>query len=341
MLRGAISGFGEVSARAHLPGWLSREGVEIVAVHDPVAARRHAAINLIKNIRVYDDFELMLDGEALDFVDLASPPVFHAASARLALEAGANVLVEKPLCLGPGEFDELARVAADASRVLMCVHNWKFAPVYRRARELIDDGSVGVPQYLSLTRLRTEPAGGGGSTGVGGERWRLDPKSGGGILIDHGWHAFYLAQWLLQATPRAVSAHLGFRGSSNLDDFADIRIEFSNGAIAHVHLSWRSPARRTSAIIYSDSALVEIEQGALVISERSGKVSNFTADEISDDSYHAAWFAGVAAAFELAIAQGPSGAISQENLAEARHVTAIIAAARNSAATGGATINLP
>src|ERR1700757_5137682 len=115
-LRGAISGFGEVAAQAHLAGWRTRPDVSIVAIHDPVSARRHQAINLIPNIRVYDDLELMLEGEALDFVDVASPPAFHAVTARSVLEAGANVLVEKPLCLDLAELDDLYALAERNSR---------------------------------------------------------------------------------------------------------------------------------------------------------------------------------------------------------------------------------
>src|SRR5207244_12032040 len=124
--RGAISGFGAVAVRAHLPGWQSRPDVSIVAIHDPVAARRHHAIDLIRNIRVYDDLELMLDGEALDFLDIASPPSFHSAVVKLALEAGVSAIVEKPLCLTLGEFTELSQLAARNKLLLMCVHNWKY-----------------------------------------------------------------------------------------------------------------------------------------------------------------------------------------------------------------------
>ena len=98
-LRGAISGFGEVAAKAHLAGWRTRENVNLGVIHDPIAERRHEAIRLIKNVRVYDDLELMLDGEAPDFVDIASPPALHGTAARTALNAGAHVLVEKPLSL--------------------------------------------------------------------------------------------------------------------------------------------------------------------------------------------------------------------------------------------------
>ncbi|HXN12896.1 MAG TPA: Gfo/Idh/MocA family oxidoreductase, partial [Candidatus Acidoferrales bacterium] len=139
-LRGAISGFGEVAARAHLAGWQTREAVSITAIHDPISERRHEALRLIKNVRVYDDLELMLDGEAPDFVDVASPPGLHHEAARAALAAGAHVLVEKPLALSLGEFDELAALAAEKQRVLMCVHNWKYAPAYAVARKAIEAG---------------------------------------------------------------------------------------------------------------------------------------------------------------------------------------------------------
>ena len=137
-LRGAISGFGEVAARAHLAGWRTRENIAIGAIHDPISERRHEAIRLIKNVRVYDDLELMLDGEAPDFVDVASPPGMHHAAARAALRAGAHVLVEKPLALTLADFDELAAIAAEKRRVLMCVHNWKYAPAYAAARRAVE-----------------------------------------------------------------------------------------------------------------------------------------------------------------------------------------------------------
>lgn len=342
MLRGAISGFGEVAAQAHLAGWLTRQDVTIVAIHDPIAARRHAAINLVRNVRVYDDLELMLAGEALDFLDIASPPAFHAAGARMALEMGVNVLVEKPLCLAVDEFAQLSALAAHASLVLMCVHNWKHSPVYRRAQELITAGGLGVPQYVSLVRMRAAPAGAGGSPGLGGERWRLDSKTGGGILIDHGWHVFYLAQWLMNgAVPRAISAHLGFDRGSQVDDLADLRIEFLGGRLAHSHLTWRAPARRTLATVYGDEALIAIEGNHLTLTDRTGRMSDYSMSDLPEDSYHSSWFAGIAADFARAMNEGASGPTQLENLAEANAAVALIKAARESAASGGVSVTLP
>src|SRR5271167_4642317 len=248
-LRGAISGFGEVAARAHLGGWRSRPNLAIAAIHDPVSQRRHEAIRLIKNVRVYDDLELMLDGEAPDFVDVASPPGLHHEAARTALSAGVHVLVEKPLALTPGAFDELAAIAAEKSRILMCVHNWKYAPAYAVARKAIEADRLGAIRFMSIDRLRTEPAGAGGSGG----KWRASAASGGGILIDHGWHVFYLMYWLLGGEPPAsVSARLESSAGVDVDDVADVRISFGSGALSRTHLSWRAPVRRTSALIYGE-----------------------------------------------------------------------------------------
>jgi len=336
-LRGAISGFGEVAARAHLPGWRTRDDVGIAVVHDPLSARRHEAIRLIKSVRVYDDLGLMLDGESPDFVDIASPPAYHAESVRAALAAGANVIVEKPLCLGVNEFDELAALAAKESRVLMCVHNWKYAPAYAVARKAIEAGRLGEIRFISIDRLRTEPAGAGGSGG----QWRASAASGGGILIDHGWHVFYLMQWLLGGdAPAAISAHLEAPADGDAEHLADLRVAFSSGCVARAHLSWRAPVRRTSAVIYGEHGCLEIEGDHVSLTDRKGAVEDISVVDAADDSYHSAWFGAMAADFIRAVAAGPDSPLVRQNLTEARASLALIEAARQSAANGGLAVKI-
>lgn len=338
-LRGAISGFGEVAAQAHLAGWRTRTEVRIVAIHDPVSERRHHALRLMPNVRVYDDLELMLDGERPDFVDIASPPAWHAATALSALAAGAHVVVEKPLCLAADEFTRLCESASSRRRVLMCVHNWKQAAAYRIAHDLIDSGRLGEVCYVALDRLRTAPAGLASGSGTSG-RWRTAASSGGGILIDHGWHVFYLMRWLMgEVEPVSVSALIA--GASNgIEDVADIRVNFSDGRMASSHLSWRAPMRRTRAMIYGSEAALEVDGDRVVLTARSGASTDITASPEVDDSYHSAWFAGVAAEFEQAVREGPESAVAVGNLAEARVALGLLEAARASGASGGALVKL-
>ena len=337
-LRGAISGFGEVAAKAHLAGWRTRENINLTVVHDPISVRRHEAIRLIKNVRVYDDLGLMLDGEAPDFVDIASPPALHAEAVRAALNAGAHAIVEKPLCLTLAEFDELAKLAREKKRVLMCVHNWKYSPPYASAYRAIEAGRLGAVRFISIDRLRTEPAGAGRSGG----RWRASHESGGGILIDHGWHVFYLMRWLAGGdAPSGISARLESPVGSDVDDLADVRISFAGGCIGRAHLSWRSPVRRTSALIYGERGLIEVEGERVTLTDRSGGSLDLSAADIADDSYHSAWFAGMAADFERAVIEGAQSPLAKLNLEEARATLSVIVAARESASNDSAEIKIP
>jgi predicted dehydrogenase len=337
VLRGALSGFGEVAIKAHLAGWQARSDVRIVAIHDPVAERRHHALRLLKNIRVYDDLDLMLDGEALDFLDIASPPAHHASLAGKALLAGVHVLVEKPLCLEAQDYADLSRAAAENSRVLMCVHNWKFSRAYSRAHSLIAAGRLGEPRYISLTRLRSTPAGYGSP--AGGDQWRRSARRGGGILIDHGWHAFYLLQWLMDARPIRIAARLE-AGVEGIDEAAELRIDFDKSRTAHVHLSWRAPTRRTSALIYGSEGLIEIEGERLVFGARGGETESYAWDTEADDSYHAGWFAVVTDQFVSALAQGNLGALATENAAEVKTALALTLAAKRSDMSAGMPVDV-
>ncbi len=315
-----------------MPGWRRRRDVEIVAIHEPAAARRQAALRT--NIRVYEDLDLLLAGESPDFVDIASPPAYHADAARAALEAGAHVLVEKPLCLDSSTLEALRALAASRGRLLFCVHNWKHSPVYRAAFDAVSAGRLGELYYCMLTRLRTQQA--------GGAPWRVDPViGGGGILIDHGWHVFYLMQWLMGGrAPRSVAAQLGIFAPGVVDEVADLTATFAGDGLGYIHLSWRAPVRRTSAMLYGREGMLEIEDNSIRLTSRSGRREQLPVIEEPDNSYHPTWFAALAEEFEAAIAQGPQGPIAQQNQHEAATALAMLEAAKASHAAAGTPVAL-
>jgi predicted dehydrogenase len=205
------------------------------------------------------------------------------------------------------------------------------------AREVIASGRLGGIHSMSLDRLRTQPAGKGGAGG----RWRQSAASGGGILIDHGWHVFYLMQWLLGgAAPESLTARLDFASGSDADDVAELRILMSGGCVAESTMSWRSGQRRTSATIEGDRGRLDIEGDRVLFTDNAGSVEDLSVADAPDDSYHAAWFAGMAQDFECALRDGSSSNPARTNRAEARNCIAMIEAARLSASRNGEAISI-
>ncbi len=116
--RGAHIGFGNVAANAHLPRWLLRDDVEIVAAADGAPERRSAFRAAAPDGRWYDDATALLDAETLDFVDISTPPGSHAALIEAALERDLHVLCEKPLVTDAAVLDGIAGEAEKRGRVV-------------------------------------------------------------------------------------------------------------------------------------------------------------------------------------------------------------------------------
>jgi hypothetical protein len=78
----------------------------------------------------------------------------------------------------------------------------------------------------------------------------------------------------------------------------------------------------------------------VTLTERSGKVEDLSVDDIADDSYHSAWFDGVAEEFERAVTEGTDSPTASHNLTEARVALMLIEGSRTSAANNGVNIDL-
>lgn len=260
-LRGALIGFGFIQAKGHVPAYLKRSDVEIVAVADTCEARRFLVQDVLPKARVYTDYEILLESEAdnLDFVDIATPPAFHAEIAQAALAKGLHVLCEKPLTCTVTEARDLLKAARESKRVLFPCHNYKHAPVVRAIREIIESGKIGKVRSLTLSTFRNTHA-----KGVTEWRtnWRREKEiSGGGIAMDHGSHTFYLTFEWLKSYPTSVTAKMDNVEPAKWDteDNFSAVLTFPTG-LAHVHLSWTAGVRK---VIYT----IQGERGAITVDD--------------------------------------------------------------------------
>lgn len=338
-LRGAIVGFGNVAAKGHWPALSGSPDVEIVAVADHSAARRDAARVLAPALRVYPSIEDLAAGETLDFVDIATPPSSHVPLAAFALGRGWHVLCEKPLTLEPAAFDRLSACAEASGRVLFTMHNWKVAPIVEAAVAAVGAGRVGAVRHVDVLVFRNQPCKGASDAApVAGRTagdWRQDRRAaGGGILVDHGWHNFYLVLNLVGGDPQTVCAFLTRPDEhpDSLDDSARVTVTFP-GAEAFLHLTWRAPARRNVMIVYGDGGLLTIDDDRLVVASRGcePEETRFPA-ALSAGSHHEDWFRALLPHFVAEVRDESRRGV---NLREAAWCCALTDAAYRSAAEGG------
>jgi predicted dehydrogenase len=334
VLRGAFIGFGNVAAKGHLPGWRSRDDVRIVAATDALSTRRDAFLEACPGGRWYESVQDLLSGEALDFVDICTPPSSHAALIKQALEADLHVLCEKPLVTRVADAQIVAATAAGAGRVVHTVHNWLKAPICRKISALIAEGAIGRPRSIRWRTLRTQPAVAVATDG--GTNWRVDPTiAGGGILFDHGWHALYcMVRW--GGAPRAVAAKLEKRRFHEwpLEDTATVALDLTSGT-GEIYLTWAGEERANTIEIDGEQGSISAAGERVVLRTSSGEQRWACPPSLSEGSHHQDWFVGVAEDFRVAATTG-----DRSNLEEAVLCARLIDLAQRSSAAGGVRLSI-
>jgi predicted dehydrogenase len=205
---------------------------------EPARAAASAAALHIAPARSYADYREMARAEAaredgIDVVSVVTPNHLHARIASAFLEAGIDVICDKPLTSTLGEAVALVHTVRRTGRFFALTHNYSGYPMVRQAREMVAAGELGeirvvqaeYPQDWLSTALE--------DTGQKQARWRVDPAiaGAGGSLGDIGTHAEHLARFIAQLELGAVSADLTtFVAGRRLDDNAHILLRYTSGA---------------------------------------------------------------------------------------------------------------
>lgn len=201
----------------------------------------------LKPERVYGSFEEMIlaekqlpDGERMDFVSIVTPNHMHFAPAKMALENGFNVMMDKPVTLNMEEAKELETIINKSGLLFGLTHNYTAYPMVKEARAMIKSGVLGkirkvIVEYPQgwLSQLLE-------STGQRQAAWRTDPARCGaaGGVGDIGTHAENLAEYITGLKITELCADLTiFVEGRQLDDDANILLRFDNGAKGVLHNS--------------------------------------------------------------------------------------------------------
>ena len=159
-----------------------------------------------------DQLEQVIKENRADRAIITSPDFTHAGLIARALDAGVDVVVEKPLTIDPESTRQIAQAVERTGRQVVVTHNYRYSPRNSGLKELIKNGSIGTPLSVTFEWVL--------DTAHGADyfrRWHRDKANSGGLLIHKASHHFDLINWLLADAPTVVYARGGvkFYGAEN------------------------------------------------------------------------------------------------------------------------------
>jgi len=212
--------------------------------HRPDAGREYAIKLGIDPSRAYGDWKEMLAGEKgredrVDLVTVATPNATHFEITKNFLEAGFNVLCEKPMTMSVEEGEEIVRIAEKTGKICAVNYCYSAYPMVRQARAMIRAGELGKIR-LVVTNFSHGHHGDAGDADNPRVRWRYDPAMAGvsGQFADCGIHALHMASFLCDDQVETLSADFASTISSRqLEDDAMVNFRMSGGTVGRLWTS--------------------------------------------------------------------------------------------------------
>ena len=222
------------------------EGVELVAVGSRSQEKADEFGDMFNVPRRYDSYEGIANDPDVDVVYVATPhPMHHDVVINL-LNAGKNVLCEKPMAMNVAETREMIEAARANGRFLMEAVWTRFRPAMVKVREFLNDGSIGDVQYMTATMGWKNPF---------DPEFRLYNKDlGGSALLDAGVYAVQMVHMVLGEPIETVS--VATLGESGVDENCMITTRYEKGAVANAGITVRANSRNLTMIAGTNGSIV-------------------------------------------------------------------------------------
>ena len=201
--------------------------------------RRHPAA------RVTTRVDRVLADPEVDAVIIATPVYSHYDLTSQALQAGKHVFVEKPLASSSQLADELADMASQRHRILMCGHTFVYSPPVRAVKRMLEAGTLGDIYFISSSRVN-----------LGLHQRDVS------VIWDLGPHDFSILLYWLSEIPTSVRAVGRDSIVTGIADVAFVSLIYASGIVANVELSWLAPTKLRRTVLVGSERMVIYDDGA-------------------------------------------------------------------------------
>ena len=220
-MRVGLVGFGLAGRVFHAPLISSVDGLELAAVverNSDQAAQRYPGITTFRSL------DELLNDTSIDVVVVATPSGTHFQVALQALEAGKNIVVDKPVAVTSAEIAQLMHLASSHSVLLIPFHNRRWDSEFQTITHLLREESLGRLVHLESCLDRWSP-------GAARKPWKDDPAQGGGTLLDLGTHIADQALALFGKPESLAAEVLRERDGEGSNDSFTLRLHFPRFAV--------------------------------------------------------------------------------------------------------------
>ncbi|WDF52076.1 Gfo/Idh/MocA family oxidoreductase [Paenibacillus sp. KACC 21273] len=312
-VRVAVIGCGSIAERRHIPEYAEHPNVELVAFADPIIERTEGYAKRF-DAKAYSDYKELLAAGGFDAVSVCTPNIFHAEMSIAAANAGAHVLVEKPMAVSEEEAQAMIDAAKKNNVYLMVGHNQRLMPPHVKAKEVLQTGKLG-----RVLTFRTAFSHGGP------EFWSIDGKESWffrkneaimGAMGDLGVHKSDMIRWLLDDEVVDVSAFIGTldKKDTDVDDNAICLLRMKSGAIGTLVASWTAyRGEDNGTYLWCENGIMKIgtdPDDQVIVELRDGTVEKYRVGAISTNEKQEV--SGVVDAFIESIVTNTPPSISGE-----------------------------
>lgn len=211
-------------------GWhtqhaLTSDCVNLAGVYDILPEKNELARS--RGIFAYDSFEAVLADPAVDLITIAVPNDFHKEIAVAALNAGKNVISEKPVTLSSVDLTEMIEAARKNHRIFSVHQNRRWDVDFLAMKKIYDSGELG-EVFTIESRIH-------GSRGIPSD-WRGEKEHGGGMLYDWGVHLVDQILQIIKEDIKTVYCRFEHLTNDEVDDGFKLVLTFESGKEAYVEV---------------------------------------------------------------------------------------------------------
>ena len=236
-VRIGVIGFGQWGPN-HVRNLLHIDGCEVAAVCDSRTERMELVQRMFRGTATTTNVDDLFNDPSIDALVVATPVATHFELVQRALQAGKDVLCEKPLAATIDESERLQKIANERERILMVGHVFLYNAAVRFLKADLDAGMLGRVHYLDAVRTNLGP---------------IRPDVG--AIHDLASHDISIFNHLLDAQPLTVSATGAAYLQPGIEDIGFLTLTYPNKVICHVHTSWLNPRKVRQLTIVGDGKM--------------------------------------------------------------------------------------